>query len=384
TRSIIKDVLFLLLAIPFGLFVLPRILLMISEMKSRELLIVTTAAFALGTAYASTLFGLSLAIGAFVAGVVVSESDFSQQIADEIVPLRDIFAGLFFVSIGMLINPIFVVKHLPAVFVVLVVIILVKGLLSSGMVAAFRFPPRVALLTGVALAQSAEFSFLLARLGLDLDAISRPVYDTLLAGAVASVLLSPVLHSVANPFASKLDRWFPNSAADADAIPASVLAELRGHAVICGYGRVGHVVGDALRRRGFPIFVIESNPRIVRRLKKEGVLVVLGSADNKVLLKMAGLERARVLVVAIPDATTARAVVEYARETVPRLDIVVRTHTVEERERLEQAGANEAIIGEIELALEMTRHTMHRFGVSTLETQAIIRGTRERAQTRKP
>ncbi len=382
-KSIGKDLLFLLLAIPFGLYVLPRILLMISDLKSRELMIVTTAAFALGTAYASTLFGLSLAIGAFVAGVVVSESDFSQQIADEIVPLRDIFAGLFFVSIGMLIDPVFVVKHLPVVFVVLVMIVLVKGLLSAGMVAAFRFPPRVALLTGVALAQSAEFSFLLARLGLDLDAISRPVYDTLLAGAVASVLISPLLHSVSSPFASTLDRWFPNASTEPDEIPAAVLAELRGHAVICGYGRVGQVVGDALRRRGFPIFVIESNPRLVRRLKKEGILVVLGSADNKVLLEMAGLERARVLVVAVPDATIARAVVEYARANVPRLDIVVRTHSVDERDRLEDAGANEAIIGEIELALEMTRHTMHRFGVSTLETQAIIRGSRERAQ-RKP
>jgi CPA2 family monovalent cation:H+ antiporter-2 len=138
-----------------------------------------------------------------------------------------------------------------------------------------------------------------------------------------------------------------------------------------------------LRRRGFPIFVIESNPRLVRCLKKEGILVVLGSADNKVLLEMAGLGRARVLVVAVRDATIARAVVEYARATVPRLDIVVRTHSVDERDRLEDAGANEAIIGEIELALEMTRHTMHRFGVSTLETQAIIRGSRERAQ-RKP
>jgi CPA2 family monovalent cation:H+ antiporter-2 len=280
----------------------------------------------------------------------------------------------------MLIDPVFVVTHLPVVLLVFVVIVLVKGLLSAGMVAVFRFPPRVALLTGVALAQSAEFSFLLARLGLDLDAVSRPVYDALLAGAVASVLAAPVLHSVANPFASKLDRWFPNASSDPDEISAAVLEELRGHAVICGYGRVGHVVGEALRRRGFPIFVIESNPRIVRRLKKEGILVALGSADNEVLLKMAGLDRARVLVVAVPDATTARAVVDYARTTVPRLDIVVRTHSVDERERLEEAGANEAIIGEIELALEMTRHTMHRFGVSTLETQAIIRGSRERAQ----
>jgi CPA2 family monovalent cation:H+ antiporter-2 len=364
--------LFLILTIPVGVIVLPRLFEQIAALKSREVMIITTAAFALGTAYISTLFGLSLALGAFVAGIVVSESDFSQQIADEIVPLRDIFAGLFFVSVGMLIDPVFVVKHLPLVLVVLVMIVLVKGAISAGLVATFRFPPRVALLTGVVLAQSAEFSFLLARLGLDLDAISRPVYDTLLAGAVASILLAPGLLVIANPLASHLDRWFPTAGSAHDsAVPAGA-ADLRGHAVICGFGRVGQVVGEALRRRGFPIFVIESNPRIVRRLQKEGIMVLLGSADNRVLLDRAGLPRARVLVVAVPDATTTRAVVEYARETVPRLDIVVRTHSVAERARLEELGVTEAIIGELELALEMTRHTMHRFGVSTLETQAII------------
>jgi CPA2 family monovalent cation:H+ antiporter-2 len=382
-KSVGMALIFLVLTIPIGLIVLPRVFEQVAALKSRELMIITTAAFALGTAYVSSLFGLSLALGAFVAGVVVSESDFSHQIAEEIVPLRDIFAGLFFVSVGMLIDPIFVVKHLPIVLVVLAMIVLVKGAISAGLVAVFRFPPRVALLTGVALAQSAEFSFLLARLGLDLDAISLPVYDTLLAGAVASILLSPALHMFANPLASRFDRWFPNAGSAPDAMVPEVAADLRGHAVICGYGRVGHVVGEALRRRGFPIFVIESNPRIVRRLQKEGIMVVLGSADNHVLLEQAGLPRARVLVVAVPDATTTRAVAEYAHAMAPRLNIVARTHSVAERERLEELGVNEAIIGEIELALEMTRHTMHRFGVSTLETQAIIQGSRERTQLNK-
>ena len=379
-KSLGMALIFLALTIPIGVIVLPRVFEQVAALKSRELMIITTAAFALGTAYVSSLFGLSLALGAFIAGIVVSESEFSHPIAEEIVPLRDIFAGLFFVSVGMLIDPIFVVRHLPIVLVVLAMIVVVKGAISALLVAAFRFPPRIALLTGVALAQSAEFSFLLARLGLDLDAINRPVYETLLAGCVASILLSPGLHVLANPLATRLDRWFPNVGPTAYAMVPEGAAGLRGHAVICGFGRVGQVVGEALRRRGFPIFVIESNPRIVRRLQREGIMVMLGSAENHVLLEQAGLTRARVLVVAVPDATTTRAVVEYARDTVPRLDIVARTHSVAERERLEELGVNEAIIGEIELALEMTRHTMHRFGVSTLEAQAIIQGSRERSQ----
>ncbi len=214
---------------------------------------------------------------------------------------------------------------------VLLVIVIVKGLISSGLVAAFRFPPRVALLTGVALAQSAEFSFLLARVGLDVDAVSRPVYDTMLAACVASILLAPALHSVSQPIALRLERWTP--------YPRRLLHQgddidddgLRGHAVICGYGRVGQVVGEALHRRGFPLLVIEQNPRIARLLRKQGITVLLGSADNQVVLERALVARARVLVVAIPDAMIARRTVDYARRLAPRLDIVARTHSNGER-----------------------------------------------------
>ncbi len=377
-----RALLFLAVVIPVGLFLLPHLFEQVAALKSRELLVITTAAFALGTAYLSSRFGLSLGLGAFVAGVVVSESDLSHQIAGEIMPLRDIFAALFFVSVGMLIDPLFVVRHWEWVLVVLAIIVLVKGFISAGLVSLFGLPPRVALLTGVALAQSAEFSFLLARLGLDLDAVSRSVYDTLLAGSVASILIAPFMHSATHRLAIGLDRVIPARTPRTSPI-TDTPDERRGHAVICGYGRVGQVVGEALRRRRFPIVVIEQNPRVARRLHKDGIAVVIGSADNRVVLDEAGIARARVLVIAVPDAMTARRAVDYARRVAPRLDIVVRTHSISEREALVEMGSNEAVIGEMELALEMTRHTLHRFGVGTLETQAVIQGLRDRLGTRR-
>lgn len=372
-----RAALFLAILIPVGVVVLPRVFERIAAMKSREVLVIATAGFALGTAYLSSEFGLSIGLGAFVAGLVVGQSDLSHQIAGEIMPLRDIFAAIFFVSVGMLIDPAFVLRHLSSVLIVLLLIVLFKGLLTTGLVALFRFPPRVALLTGIALAQSAEFSFLLARLGLDLDALSRPVYDTLLVGSVASILAAPALHGAAQSIALRLERWFPGmhmapGLGEAD-------GELRGHAIICGYGRVGRIVVDALRRRRFPLIVIEQNPRIVRRLRKEGIPVLIGSADNSVVLEAAQVARARVLVVAVPDAMTVRRAASHAQRLAPRIDVVARTHSEPERDLLTRQGIGEAVIGEVELALEMTRHTLHRFGVSTLETQAVVQGLRERA-----
>ncbi len=378
-----RALLFLALVIPVGVFLLPHLFEQVAALKSREVLVITTAAFALGTAYLSSRFGLSLGLGAFVAGVVVSESDLSHQIAGEIMPLRDIFAALFFVSVGMLIDPLFVVHHWAWVLVVLVIIVLVKGVISAGLVSLFGFPPRVALLTGAALAQSAEFSFLLARLGLDLDAVSRSVYDTLLAGSVASILVAPFLHSVTHRLAVSVDRIIP--AREPLSVPTSDTSGngLRGHAIICGYGRVGQIVGEALKRRRFPMVIIEQNPRVARQLHRDGTPVLIGSADNRVVLDQAGIARARVLVIAVPDAMTARRTVDYARRVAPRIDIVVRTHSISEREALVGMGTNEAVIGEMELALEMTRHTLHRFGVGTLETQAVIQGLRDRLGTRR-
>ncbi|MBI4497112.1 MAG: cation:proton antiporter [Chloroflexi bacterium] len=368
---------FLTVFILLGSRGLPWLFDRLTALRSREIFVLAVAVIALGTAYMATFFGLSLALGAFVAGMVVSESDLSHQILGEVMPLTDIFAGLFFVSVGMLVDPIFVVEHLPLVALTLALIVLGKGLLTAVITALSGYPVRTALLTGVTLAQSAEFSFLLARLGADLDAVTPAVFSLMLAGAAASIVLSPSLHRVALPGVAWVEQRLPPSAlATHPALGKDTTEGPRGHAIICGYGRVGRVIGTALRRRGFTFVVIDQDQRVVRQLREHGIIALFGNAANPVLLEHANLARARVLVVAIPDPIAVRQIVDDARRVNPRLDIVVRTHSEAEAAFLQERGAGEAVMGELELALEMTRHTLHRFGVDARGIQLTITSLR--------
>jgi monovalent cation:H+ antiporter-2, CPA2 family len=370
--------LFLLLLVPIGLRALPFLFDRVAAFRSREVFILTVTAVALGTAYIASLFGISLALGAFIAGVVVSESDLSHQILGEIAPLRDLFAGLFFVSVGMLVNPFFVAGAWPLVLAALVLIVLVKGAVAALLTFAGRRSVRTALLVGVALGQSAEFSFLLASLGLALGAITADTFSLLLAAAAVSIVLAPNLYAVASGRARWLEeRLLPLGWEDPEQEGAA-RRQLRGHVVICGYGRVGSTIGAALNQLNFPFVVIDEDPRKVRRLRTQGQMAFLGNAARPNLLERADIERARVLVVAMPDPLAARQIVDYAKQRNPRIDIVVRTHSGREREALQQQGVDEAVLGELELALEMTRHTIRRFGLSSTEAQAIISGLRRR------
>ncbi|HEY8476894.1 MAG TPA: cation:proton antiporter [Chloroflexota bacterium] len=369
---------FLTLFGTLGYFALPWLFERVATLRNREVFLLTVVVIAMGTAYLASLFGLSLALGAFVAGVVVGESDLSHQILGEIVPFRDLFAGLFFVSVGMLLDPSFVAQHPLLVVLTVALIVVVKGAVVSGLSFLFRYPVRTALLTGVALAQSAEFSFLLASVGADLGVVTPPVFSLLLAGAVTSIALAPVLYRLALPVAQRVEQLWQSSL---DVEPVLLEKELRGHAVICGYGRVGRVIGRVLQRRRLSFVVIDQDQRVVRRLREEGVVALLGNAAHPVLLERAGVRRARVLVIAVPDALAVRQIVEHARQLNPSIDIVARTHSLAEAEFLRERGVREAVVGELELALEMMRHTLSRFGVSPLEILNTVQRWRERVET---
>lgn len=356
-----KAALFLAVLIPLGLVVLPRLFERVAALRNREVFVLLVAAVALGIAYASSFFGVSLALGAFVAGIVVGESDLSHQILGAILPLRDIFAALFFVSVGMLVDPAFVARHWPLVLLAVVLIVLVKGALIAGLVALFRYPVRTALFAGVLLAQAGEFSFLLARLGADLHAITGAVFSLLLAGAVVSIVLAPALYRAAAPLSAWAEARRPRPALAAPDEPnVRAAQELRGHAVVCGYGRVGRVIVEALRFH-LPLLVVEQDPRVVRALRERawpGVTALVGDAANPVLLERMRLDRARLLVAAVPDALAVREVVAHARRVNPELDIVVRTHSQAERDHLARYGVTESVVGELELAREMTRYAL--------------------------
>jgi CPA2 family monovalent cation:H+ antiporter-2 len=384
--EVAKAGLFLLLLIPLGLRVLPWIFDWIAELRSREVFVLSVGVAALGLAYGATFFGLSLALGAFVAGIVVGESDLSHQILGDIMPLRDIFAGLFFVSVGMLVDPGFVARHLPLLALTVALIMVVKGSISALIALVMKTPARTAILTGALLAVSAEFSFLLARVGHDLHAESDTVFNLMLAGSAVSIMLAPFLYRASQPLAETVAARMPVGA------DYGVLAKpehepdqaLRGHAIILGFGRVGRIIGDVLRKHDFRYVVIEEDPRLAKRALSEGIPVVRGSAAIPAVLEQANPGRARVLVIAIPDPMATRIVVDYVREHYPRLDLVVRTHSDEERRYLLQHGVRTVILGEWELALELTRHTLQRFGVESLVTGQIINRMRTQVEPEPP
>ena len=377
-----RAVLFLAIVLPVGLRVMPFIFERLALLRSREVFVLAAVAIALATAWMSEQFGLSLALGAFLAGLLIGESEISHQIVGELTPLRDVFAGLFFVSVGMLVNPAFLVAALPLVLIALAVVVLVKGTLSALIARAFGVPGRVAVLIGVALAQSAEFSFVLARLGVDTGAVGQPMFSLMLSAASASIILAPWLHRLAPRLARRVDQrgWAADrSAAEA----ASGLTTSDGArpppVIICGFGRVGRVIGDALERRGFRYQVIDLDPRVCRRLRERGVPVIQGAAENPHNLRRAGLAEARVLVLALPDPLALRQIVHQARRTNRRLAIVARARSSADRELLAGDAIGEVVSADIEQAVEMTRFTLGRLGVSAAETQAIVSGLRRRA-----
>jgi monovalent cation:H+ antiporter-2, CPA2 family len=357
-----------------GTRLVPWILDRVAGTGSRELFLLCVVALALGTALGTQFFGLSLAFGAFLAGLVVSESDLSHQAVAEVLPLRDLFATLFFVSVGMLLDPVFVVRNVPAVLLVAGVVVLGKLMLVTVLTRAFGYAGRTALLVGLALAQMGEFSFVLARLGVGQGLIDDYLYNLTLAGALVTIIASPALLQMADPLLGALRR-LPLIGRGFDEPPLAEAASdahgLSQHTVICGFGRAGRELADALDRRGFRYLVIEYDPRVAAEVRKRGVPVIFGDAGNATVLDHANLAKAKVLAVTVPDLPTADRAVREARRANEGIDIIARAPGGLGPDRLRAAGAAEVVRPEFEAGLEFVRHTLRRYGVPSTEVRAI-------------
>jgi CPA2 family monovalent cation:H+ antiporter-2 len=371
------------LVLVVGARVIPWLLVQVSRTGSRELFTLSVLAMALGIAFLSAvLFEVSLALGAFLAGVVVSESDLSHQAAADALPLRDAFAVLFFVSVGMLFDPGFIVSAPLQVLVVVSIVILGKGLTALAMVGVLGYPLRTGLTVAAGLAQVGEFSFILADLGRTLGLLPGEGHSLILAAAIVSISLNPLVFAAVDPLEAWLRRR-PRLAAmlGRRSGPLSSLAPapggaLRGHAVLCGYGRVGRLVAHGLERRGLAYVAIEQDRRSVEQLRCRGVQALHGDAANPLLLEHARIQHARVLVVALDDPPVTRHIVEQARRLNPGLSIVARTHSETEWRFLRQQTVDDVVLGEREVAAEMARYTLHRLGVGGTELQAVVQGLR--------
>ena len=372
-----KAVLFIALVLPIGGRVVPRLFELLASFRRRELFTLGVVALTLGTAAIGSLFGISLALGAFLAGTLIADSDLSHQVMGEAIPFRDVFAGLFFVSIGMLVDPGLIVANLPVMLALLVLIGPVKGVVVTALGAAFRYPLRTTALAGILLAQSAEFSFVLARIGTANGVLREDHFGLLLSSAALTIILAPAAYQFGRPAVERVDRRLSRTVEDSAPQIDEAVANRR-IAVILGYGRVGKLVATALQRRGFAFVVVDETAHAVREARAAGTTAIRGNVENRVVLDRVPFDRATVLVVAIPDPVSTRFVVDTVRRAHPRLPIVARTHSQAERAVLRQLGATVVVVGEVELALEMTRFTLRQFGVSGPELTALIEGLRRR------
>ena len=359
---------FVALMLVVGRRVFPWILWQVTRTGSRELFTLCVVAAAVSIAFgAAALFGVSFALGAFFAGMVMRESEFSHRAAEESLPLRDAFAVLFFVAVGMLFDPHVLVERPFQVLAVVGVIVIGKSLAAAGLVLLFRYPLQMALTISASLAQIGEFSFILVALGASLGLLPPEGQSLVLAGALISIAINPLIFGLTSPirgwllkrsaFARKLEQRDDPTAELPMGTPERYLSS---QVVLVGYGRVGRRIAAALAAQGIPYVIADENREIVERLRAEGIAAVSGNASEPSVLIQAHIARARMLVIAVPESMDIRQMIETARTLNPEIELVVRSHNEDEARLLEKETAGTVFIGEHELAQAMVRHVLER------------------------
>ena len=337
----------------------------IVEVRTHEIFIIAAIFFSLGTAWASASLGLSLALGAFIAGLALSESSYAHQIHADILPFRDSFNSLFFISVGMLLDLRFVHGHWAAVLGIAALIFGLKALTGVVAILSMGFTARKSLLVGLSLAQVGEFSFVLLHQGQRLRLVPAGEYQIFLAAAIITMLLTPTVIQlsphIANhmPEMRRLRRFFPELG---ELELAAQAAPMRDHVIICGYGLNGRMLAQVLRREGIPYLVLELDPAIVSRAAADGELIFFGDSTKADILENAGVNRARALVFAISDPFALPRAVAIARAMNPRLITIARTTRVEHTITLESAGASHVVAAELSAAKEVIQQILELYG----------------------
>ncbi|MBZ9884991.1 Kef family K(+) transporter [Mesorhizobium sp. CA10] len=371
--TLAKVAAFVVVMLVVGRRVIPWILHYVAHTGSRELFRLAVLAIALGVAFgAAKLFGVSLALGAFFAGMIMSESELSHRAAEESLPLRDAFSVLFFVSVGMLFDPFSLISNGLPILATLAIIVIGKSIAAFVIVIVFRYPIATALMISASLAQIGEFSFILAELGVGLKLLPEQGRDLILAGAILSILLNPLMFLVVDWVKPWLEKHAGKAAPAEEQRPigpatepgqvASVQAApgkedgpppktaLAGHSILIGYGRVGSLVGAALKKAALPFLVIEDADKTLAKLRDDGVETIAGNAANADVFAAANPEDAKRLILAIPNAFEAGQIVLRARAANPAISIIARAHSDAEVEHLKGLGADTVIMGEREIA----------------------------------
>jgi CPA2 family monovalent cation:H+ antiporter-2 len=376
---IAKAGLFIALAVAAARWLVPWLLQVVVATRKREVFLLTIVLLCLGMAVASAQVGLSMALGAFIAGLILSESEYSHQALGEVLPLREVFNSLFFVSIGMLFDARIVLEHPGFILGALIAVIALKTLVTSGIVMVLGHPLRIALMTGVMTSQIGEFSFVLSKVGSQAGLLDAQLGQGFIAVAVGSMMLTPLLDRVAPRVSARLERWLPGTYVRGRAVTATIRGQmppLNDHVIIVGYGVNGRNLARVLGRVGIPFIVLEMNPDSVRAERRRGRPIMYGDATRPEILRLAGIDRARVLVLAISDAGATRSAVDLARRLNPQLHIVVRSRYVQEIAALVAVGTDEVVPEEFETSIEISSRVLRRYLVPRDVVERLIREVR--------
>jgi CPA2 family monovalent cation:H+ antiporter-2 len=374
-RSVVIAALFLLAVFFLGTRLLPRLLKRVLAWGSRELFLVAVVATGVGMGYATHSVGLSFALGAFVAGIMLSESEFSHQALSDVVPLRDIFGLLFFVSVGMLFNPRYALAHSGQIAAVVVLIFLGKALILGGLARVFGYVNMAPWIVGLGLSQIGEFSFVLARSGVSSGFISKGTYDLTLACTVLTMALSPLVAAAALPLGRAWRARFKATPGfKVMDLPSEMLHD---HVIVAGYGRGGRAVARALRAAGIPLVVVELNHPVLADMSGDGFTGIWGDITREEILRAAQVEAARILVLTMPDKNTVDLAVQRAKELNRALVLIARAVREHHVAGLRALGVDVAVQPEFEGGVEMVRQALVRYQYDGAATAHVVAGIRK-------
>ena len=377
--ALIKAIVFFASAIAAGIWLIPRLMTSVAKTENSELFLLTVIALCLGIALVTAGLGLSIEMGAFVAGLTIAEIDYADQALAKMIPLRDTFASLFFASIGMLINPVSLWQNIGIIVGLVALVMIGKAGVIFPIIWRFGYSFKTSVISSLGLNQIGEFSFVLAVMGEQLEFINQEQYDLLIGTTAITLVLTPIGMKLSPEIARRL-ATIPTIAEFLERrqqdkgiyIPESIC----NHIVVAGYGRVGRVLVKVLRDRNYNILVIENSEAAVRNLRQEKIPYIFGDADSELVMAKARLAQAKAIAIALPDPSSTRILLKSAREINPHLDIVARSHSDREIDILTQLGVTEAVQPEFEAALEMGRQILSTLGEDNQEVASLIQDIR--------
>ncbi|RYD77530.1 MAG: potassium transporter KefB [Sphingobacteriales bacterium] len=367
-------------------YVMPRLLFQVARMRSQEIFLISIIVICFAIAGFTSSLGLSLSLGAFLAGLIISKSEYSHQALSSVMPFRDIFTSLFFISIGMLLDTDVMLQRPFEIVLITLGILLLKAFFAGSATFFLGYPLRTVILVGLSLSQVGEFSFVLSKVGLDSNLLSQSNYQLFLAVSILTMAISPFLVPISHKLADRAIKWpLPlwlrdglsrNKKENHSAQPHDELENLDDHIIIIGLGISGKNVAKAAKNANLPYVIVEMNPDTVRREKQRGENIVYGDAIQEGIMHHVQILKARVLVVAIPDASASRGIVSLAHRLNPKLYIIVRTHYMQEMKPLYKLGANEVIPEEFETSIEIFTIVMLKYLVPRAEIDKFIASIR--------